>query len=982
MRPQRLRLTAFGPFAGTGAVAPDALSDSGLFLLHGDTGAGKTTLLDAMGFALYGRVPGVRNDAKRLRSDYATPDAHTEVQLEATLGGRRMRITRSPEYDRPKKSGTGTTTQKPKVLLEEQVDGRWTTLSTAFREAGDEIADLVGMSAEQFFQVVLLPQGEFAKFLRADSAARAQLLEKLFGTVLYRSAEEWLVGRRIATARAVDAVRSHVALATARVALAAGGPEPAEPTEAWARELAERADRLRAEAELEVATGTVARDAARVAADAAARLAAAQQQRRELLATQAVLTERAAEIDLLRDEADRARRAAEVTGLLGQAEVRSQEVIAAAERRLRARATLPTAGLTTDAAPAELEQAAAAARERIGRFEALRSLAADIDRERQAARAAGRDHEVAVAAMQRLGQQLDSLPARRAASVLALDEARVAEVRLPAVQARRDALEAASADAAALATVTAAAGQLREEILLAREKSVSLRDKAADVREARLEAIRFELASMLVDGDPCPVCGSPFHPDPSEVRGERVTRDDEDGARAAAEEAQREVEDLGQRLAAADAERDALVTRLAGRTTETIAAELAEVGRELVLLEPLAASAEARAAALAALDAEHHALEQERSAVTVAAAEASRRQAEADERAAADHVRLVQELGGADDLDAAVAAAGAVVAAAESVVAAEAELARAQTEQAAADLAAEQAAHRCGFDAVTAARAAVRTVEWRATTDHTLRTYDTERAATAAALDDPRLDVALEPAADVSGTAEALVAADAALEAVTARLATAQSAARSLAGLVPALVAQLAELGPAVDEARRVRSLADLCSGAGANALRMTLSSFVLAARLEEVAAAASERLQRMTQGRYSLVHTDGAARCGDRSGLGLLARDTWTGQDRETSTLSGGETFLASLALALGLSDVVTAEAGGSRIEALFVDEGFGTLDEETLDEVMDVLDGLREGGRVVGLVSHVAELRQRIPAQVEVRKGRTGSALAVHGC
>ena len=158
----------------------------------------------------------------------------------------------------------------------------------------------------------------------------------------------------------------------------------------------------------------------------------------------------------------------------------------------------------------------------------------------------------------------------------------------------------------------------------------------------------------------------------------------------------------------------------------------------------------------------------------------------------------------------------------------------------------------------------------------------------------------------------------------------------------------------------------------------MTLSSFVLAARLEEVAAAASERLARMTAGRYSLVHTD-AGRGGARSGLGLLARDAWTGHDRDTSTLSGGEMFLASLALALGLADVVTAEAGGSRMETLFVDEGFGTLDEETLDEVMTVLDGLREGGRVVGVVSHVTELRQRIPAQIQVSKGRAGSHVRV---
>jgi exonuclease SbcC len=263
MRPHRLRVTAFGPFADTVEVDLDALSDSGLFLLHGDTGAGKTTLLDAMGFALYGRVPGVRNDAKRLRSDYAPIETHTEVQLEATLGGRRMRITRSPEYERPKRRGVGTTKQNSTVLVEELVAGSWTTLSTAHREADDVILELVGMSAEQFFQVVLLPQGEFAKFLRADSAARAHLLEKLFGTGLYRSAEEWLVNRRIATSRAVEAARTEVALATARVAQAAGVAEPAEPTPQWAQQLAAEAACTRSAADAVAATLLTGRDAAR-----------------------------------------------------------------------------------------------------------------------------------------------------------------------------------------------------------------------------------------------------------------------------------------------------------------------------------------------------------------------------------------------------------------------------------------------------------------------------------------------------------------------------------------------------------------------------------------------------------------------------------------------------------------------------------------------------------------------------------------------
>jgi exonuclease SbcC len=199
--------------------------------------------------------------------------------------------------------------------------------------------------------------------------------------------------------------------------------------------------------------------------------------------------------------------------------------------------------------------------------------------------------------------------------------------------------------------------------------------------------------------------------------------------------------------------------------------------------------------------------------------------------------------------------------------------------------------------------------------------------------------------------------------------------------LAPQLLQALHGLQPLCARAAEIREVADLVNGSGANAMRMTLTSFVLAARLEEVAVTASERLLRMTQGRYTLAHTD-TGRGGARTGLGLLVRDSWTGQDRDTGTLSGGETFLASLALALGLADVVTAEAGGAPIEALFVDEGFGTLDDETLDEVMDVLDGLREGGRMVGLVSHVAELRQRVPSQVRVEKGRTGSELTVIGC
>src|SRR5437588_11913032 len=199
MRPHRLRVTAFGAFGGTVEVSFEDLACSGLFLLHGETGAGKTTLLDAIGFALYGRVPGERGKARRLRSDHAAAGTSTEVQLEATIGGRRMRITRRPEQERPKRRGSWTTTEQAKILLEEHRDAGWRAVSTRAGEADDEIKDLMGMSAEQFYQVVLLPQGQFAQFLHADAGDRARLLQRLFGTDRFRSVEEWLAERRRAT---------------------------------------------------------------------------------------------------------------------------------------------------------------------------------------------------------------------------------------------------------------------------------------------------------------------------------------------------------------------------------------------------------------------------------------------------------------------------------------------------------------------------------------------------------------------------------------------------------------------------------------------------------------------------------------------------------------------------------------------------------------------------------------------------------------
>jgi exonuclease SbcC len=233
--------------------------------------------------------------------------------------------------------------------------------------------------------------------------------------------------------------------------------------------------------------------------------------------------------------------------------------------------------------------------------------------------------------------------------------------------------------------------------------------------------------------------------------------------------------------------------------------------------------------------------------------------------------------------------------------------------------------------------------------------------------------VEVGPASEAAKSARATAeAAFSTLQAVTAQH-------RELTRLAGRMSKALAGLAPLEEEYAELRALSEVVNGRGQNARKMSLRSYVLAARLEEVALAATARLRTMSQGRYSFVHSDAAGARGTRGGLGLDVLDDYSGAIRPAKTLSGGESFLASLSLALGLADVVAAETGGALLDTLFVDEGFGTLDAETLDVVMNILDELRAGGRVVGLVSHVEELRQRIPTRLRVRKARTGSKVEV---
>jgi exonuclease SbcC len=996
MRPHSLRVQAFGAFAATEQVSFDDLE--GLFLLHGETGAGKTTLLDAIAFALYGRVPGERGTAKRLRSDHAAPGLPTEVELEATIGGRRLRIFRKPEQDRQKRTGTGTVKEPASVRLDERTAiATWESKSTRVVEADQEIKDLMGMSADQFFQVVLLPQGQFAQFLHAKAQEKEELLRKLFGTDRFRKVEDWLADRRRTTADDVKKASEAVDVLMARLAQASGVAVPDETPNplAWATDLAESTAAARDAAAALVDARKTVLNTALAAKTQAEQLADRQRRRRDALRRQRELQAATPTIDKLRLEADAADRAAVAVPVLDAADRAASAAVAAQRAEAQARAAIP--GESTAASDANQEALRGAAEEQrthLGRLDLLRAVAQQVAAEEKNAAAARNRAACLDADIMQVEVDASSHREARSRSAGLRDSASQAAAAVPAAQSSAGIARQVATDSASLVKERAKWDRLREAHLDAREKAVALREEASRLHQKRIDGMSAELAATLFDGYECPVCGSLDHPNPKERTFEPVSREQEVKADTQAEAAAQAAEQAGQRVAAAQA----VITDLAQRLAEAgfaaaaadsdamaLAAAARQAEADAKRYEAEAARLKSEAAGLTDLQ---HRLDELDAAIAADGAKlvefAERRTAAleeaiaADRRAAERRQELRAQLGDATDLDSALSATRRLAEALGRAADAADETARTAAEALDATERAVRAAADAGFAKTEAARAAFRDAHWRREAADRVKRHEADTEAIATLLADPDLDVALDSPAPVAETIDAAAAAQQAHDAATAVYATAKRTADELVKLKPLLDEKLAALSPLKDRADQARQLADLATGQGANQYKMTLSSFVLAARLEEVAAAASERLRTMTAGRYSLAHSD-ARKGNNKAGLSLLACDSWTGIDRDTATLSGGETFLASLALALGLADVVTAEAAGAPMEALFVDEGFGTLDEDTLEEVMNVLDGLREGGRIVGIVSHVAELRQRIPAQVHVRKGHHGSHVSV---
>ncbi|PRY51904.1 exonuclease SbcC [Geodermatophilus tzadiensis] len=985
MRLHSLTLTAFGPFAGTETLDVDEVARDGLFLLWGPTGAGKTTLLDAVVFALYGTVPGARGEARRLRSDHADAATRTEVSCELTLAGERLLVTRRPEQTRPKKRGAGETTEQARLTVQRWSGGGWEPVSTRIDEGSEHLRARLGLSAEQFCQVVLLPQGDFARFLRAEPEDRGRLLRTLFDVDRFARAEEWLAGERRAADEALRAERHRVSTLLHRVAQIADvevpeelapelvGARPGASVGTWVRGVrtraAERQDRAAEAAE------AAAADGARADGDlAAARALADRHARRDRARTELErLTARDPELAPLRSRADAGRRAEVLRDVLGTAARTTRDARrATAAREAAAAAWDAVAGgreATADTAR-ELRDTAAAARALLPEAGRAAQLAAEVTRlAREAERLTARCAEGARAA--------EEEPARVAAAQERLDAAHAAAARLPGVVAGEEAAAAALDAATRAAAVAGRLERARADADAARLTWLQARERLVDVRTARLEGMAAELAAGLTDGADCPVCGSVEHPRPAVPAGASVTADDEERARAAVDAADERRAAAGRVVEEGQRELAVLRERAGERPADELAAQAAAARAERREVGARAAEVEGARRALAAAEARRDA------AATALAADREALQRCAAERAARAEAlaelttRLDAARGEDADLRARVARLTAAAERCEAVVAAAEEERRELAADAEARAAAAERAAAAGFADVRDAGAALLAGGELAALDRRLREHDEARSVLAATLADPELaDLGERP--DVAALQAHCAEVTARREEAVTALDQARRCAAALDGLAGEVVAAEVELAERRARADQVGGLADLVGGRGANTLRMRLQSFVLAARLEQVAEVASRRLQEMSRGRYTFLHSDALGRHGARGGLGLDVLDEYTGTRRPTKTLSGGESFMASLALALGLADVVTAEAGGVQMDTLFVDEGFGTLDAQALDAVMTVLDELRRGGRTVGVISHLEELRTRVATRLEVVAGRSGSRLA----
>ena len=991
MKLYHLKFGGLGPFKSTFDIDFDQLGKSGLFLIEGPTGSGKSTLIDAIVFALYGHVAGEDSGKGRLVSQFLDPaDGAPFAELTFETADGIYRVTRQPEFERVKKRGDGVTRSPAKASLFSLTPGeihqptddiRSVPLASAPAAVNSHIPRLLGLDRSQFTQTIVLPQGEFTTFLRAKADDRRKLLEKLFDTGRYsRIADEFDARRKVAESAFQTVVESVRARST-MFAEAAGldDDQTAEVVGAVVQPdslsalFASHETRLRAEAE----AARLVREAAvtaRKAAEAGLQQATDRRhkvvQRQSVDARQAEFDRQIPAVQLAESQLQALDRSALPLGLHGQWQEAVTQYQMALERRGQAlQQHEELDALQVD----ELNSQSRACRDEAAKLAALVTAEADF-----AARKRKVD-ELATQATQaatKLNELNQMLVARRA-----VRDQHDTEIREQAqLAAEATGLRSAHQSLSRQLTAAISAEQLAASLEPDGDVSQRLHDATQADRQREddylslSQAYRAEVAAVLadelIDDEPCPVCGSREHPAKAVPALSGASRADVDAAAKRASRARQALDAARAAFDATDAERRALEV-VAGGSRSQLQAQFDALGPRLAAAE----AADTRVTELETLRSDD---------VSALAELETRRTAEGRAASDLDAALAVQQSQLDELVDSLAAARGdfeSVQARVNFLRSSERildDVARATTQR---DLAlAKRDECRRALDEALADVGLNDDEQFAqllalASRRNELREQVSAHAGEGVILLELQRDlVDVDPAEIVDLTAPTL-----ALESALTSEATAASHAQSTAdSLRRAQVrareahAEISRLAILRAESAELISLAGVINGSGA--LNVSLPLFAVTRRFTEVVDVANQRLTVMLGGRLSLEAHDDQTDRRTKFGLGLRVIDRDSGFSRDTSTLSGGEGFCCALALALALAEVVAAENGAVRTEALFIDEGFGSLDPATLDDVTIELNRLRGEGRMVGVVSHVTEMKAQIHSQIRVRRVESG--------
>ena len=1021
MRPVRLTMQAFGPYPGREVVDFRHAVEAGVFGIYGQTGSGKSTLFSAMTFALFGQASRHDQEAPTLRSDHAEPGVATEVEFVFDIGEKRYVAARQPDQLRPKQRGAGETKSPHEAHLfdatgltlnEIRHDKRGTILAEKkVRDVDDAIKGLLGYGPEQFRQIVLLPQGRFETFLAAKTRERLDILRELFDVSLYRNLAAHLkreadeAEKRVSTERELCARQ-----------LGQEGFESAEALEAGI----EAARKSQTERQALEDGARSARDMAHRALTAGETLEGRFREAETAATALAELTNRQEAFAALKDkvrQADRARALLDMEAYVERSAEEAREAVRVLSERTNA------ARLAADAAIAAAEKAASE-KAHSSEIDALRRKADELSRYRDILANAAEESETVLSAERRVTElrgrlektvaALETLAQRRASSQQALKAARQNEERRRTIAERLAELQGALDKALAYEKCGKAveAAQKAFDTLSGRYASAEQferesREAFETAEQALSGAQALHLAAKLEDGSPCPVCGALDHPDPVtghvEHRGlDQAFRHAKAEWQTAEEAARRTASELAVAKSTLDLRREDFGQLAA--PPESAAALSEAWARENQAMKALGDPTDLPGAedAIDQLSRRIEAGEAERERVRNALSESEREHASrkaalearlsvipealrAPNALSTETDRVVQALSARQmRLDAAIAAETQANQTAHGLEktreAAEAACAKCQAAHQEAQTTFLTRLGEAGFDqdAFEALKPAIRTIdEDRAR----IEAFGREFAVAQEAAKRTAEAIREETRPDLDGLRISLAEAEATLVAASEAKSEAQQRVRHLEALRASLAETMKRLDE--DEARSgpLRRLAALFDGR--NALNLDLETFAIGAMFDQVLDAANLRLAPMTSGRYRLERDLDAGR--GRRGLGLQVFDLHTGRARPTSTLSGGETFIAALALALGLADIVETTSGKVRLDTIFIDEGFGSLDTEngsgTLDLVLQVLNSLVVQNRAVGLISHVPLVQEAIPNGFYIRKGVGGSQVEARG-